>query len=119
MSGDFKNLDGWLRRMTKSDITHILDMYAQKGVEALERNTPKRSSKTASSWYYSISKTASGYKIEWNNSNVVNGVPIALIIQLGHGTGTGGYVTGVDYINPALQPIFNEISNAISKEVSK
>ena len=85
---------------------------------ALTASTPVDTGKTASSWSYEIRKTNSSISIVWKNSNIVDGVPIAVVIQYGHGTATGGYVQGVDYINPALQPIFERISKEIWKEVT-
>lgn len=95
----------------------ILEKYGQEGVKALQSTTPKDSGLTADSWSYSIDVKKDSVTISWNNSNVVDGVPIAVLIQYGHGTGTGGYVQGIDYINPAMHPIFNEIAKSAWKEV--
>jgi len=95
-----------------------LRRYAQEGVDALSRATPVDSGETAASWYYEIRRTPGSIKIEWKNSNIVNGVPIAIILQYGHATGNGGYVQGRDYINPAIQPVFDRISESIWKELS-
>ena len=100
-------------------LDQFLKQYAQKGVDALASVTPKDTGLTASSWYYDITQTKNSIKIEWKNSNIVNGVPIAVIIQYGHATRNGGYVRGVDYINPAIKPIFDEISESIRKELAK
>ena len=116
--GDFSKTDTYLKKMLKMDLGTRLSEYAQKGVKALEEATPKDTGLTASSWSYSIERTDSSITISWTNSNFNKGVPIALLIQYGHGTGTGGYVTGVDYINPAMKPIFDEIEEYIMKEVS-
>lgn len=95
-----------------------VERYAQMGVNALKSATPKESGDTASSWFYTISRRDGNLTIEWDNSNVNDHVNIALILQLGHGTGTGGYFSGIDYINPALRPIFDEIATNIWKEVT-
>jgi hypothetical protein len=89
------------------------------GVEALASATPVESGQTANSWYYEIERTNTSVTIKFCNSNIQNGVPIAVILQYGHGTGTGGWVTGRDYINPAIQPIFDEIVNKTWGEVTK
>lgn len=95
-----------------------LDTYGALGVKALREATPKKTGKTANSWSYNIVKTGNGLSIEWNNSNIVKGVPIAVIIQYGHGTGTGGYVQGLDYINPAMRSVFQKIAEDVWEEVT-
>lgn len=110
-----KYLDSLLDRSRLS----ILDHYGKEGVTALQRATPRDSGLTASSWSYKIEKTNTGVSLSFFNSNIQNGVPIAVILQYGHGTGTGGYVQGRDYINPALKPIFDRISEQLRKELSK
>lgn len=117
--GGFKRTEGMFKRMSKFEIRSILNKYGDKGVAALAAATPKDTGLTASSWEYQVSKTGTGYSITWNNTNVNNGVNIALILQLGHGTGTGGYVQGVDYINPALASIFEQLADEAWQEVSK
>lgn len=95
-------------------IKEILNTYGQKGVEALQNSTPTDSGETSKSWYYEVTK----YGISWHNSNLIStGVPLAILLQYGHGTRNGGYVQGIDYINPALRPIFNEIAESCWKEV--
>ena len=89
------------------------------GVEALAQATPVKTGKTASSWSYDLLTTNSGYELVFSNSNFNNGVPIAVILQYGHGTGTGGWVEGRDYINPALQPVFDEIAKTVWLEVTR
>lgn len=96
-----------------------LTKYAERGVAALVSATPVETGKTANSWYYTIEKKKDSATINFNNSNIQNGVPIAIILQYGHGTGTGGWVQGRDYINPAIQPVFDEIANSAWKEVTK
>jgi hypothetical protein len=95
----------------------ILEKYGEEGVRALQSTTPKDSGLTASSWSYDIEVEKDLITISWNNSNINDGVPIAVLIQYGHGTGTGGYVEGVDYINPAMHPIFKQIADSAWKEV--
>jgi hypothetical protein len=96
-----------------------LDKYGREGVAALASATPVDSGLTASSWYYEIVRTNGSVTINFNNSNIQNGVPIAVILQYGHATGTGGYVQGRDYINPAIRPIFDRIANDAWREVTK
>lgn len=117
--GSLKKTMNFLKRARKLDYS-VLDMYGQIGVEALAEATPKDSGKTASSWYYEIVETRDGVSIQWLNSNLGNGwCPIAVILQYGHATGTGGWVEGRDYINPAIQPIFDDIANQIWRGVNK
>lgn len=111
--GSFKRTNNFLKNILKLDIRQILNEYGQKGVEALEAATPKRTGLTSRSWYYEIHTSAKGASISWFNSNINEGVPIALIIQYGHGTGWGSYVEGIDYINPALGPIFDEMASDV------
>lgn len=117
--GDFSKTDSYLKRMLKMDLDTVLSQYAEKGVRALQEATPKDTGLTASSWSYEIERTDSSITISWTNSNFNKGVPIALLIQYGHGTRNGGYVSGVDYINPAMRPVFDEIEEAVMREVSK
>ena len=117
--GDFSNLTRFLERA--KEVVHMgdLDKYGKAGVEALASATPVDSGETANSWYYEITNSNGSAKITFNNTNIQNGVPIAIILQYGHGTGTGGWVEGRDYINPAIQPIFDEIANNAWREVTK
>jgi len=117
--GDFSKTLNWLDSLKHVFRSGILDRYGQKGVEVLQTATPVDSGVTASSWYYKVQNDASGATLSFHNSNIVNGVPIAIILQYGHGTGTGGWVEGRDYINPAIQPIFDELTEQLWKEVSK
>jgi hypothetical protein len=103
--------------MQKMDVSGIIAREAQKGVAALSRATPHDSGKAASSWSYEVTKTRSSITIGWKNSDVENGYPVALMIQYGHGTGTGGYIAGIDYINPAMRPIFDQIADTVWKAV--
>ena len=116
-SGGFDNLERLMEKFQVYDYVCILNSLGKKGVEALSAATPVDSSLTSKSWSYDFEKTKTSLVMRWYNSNVVNGVPIAIILQYGHGTGTGGYVEGRDYINPAIQPIFDEIAMAVWKEV--
>lgn len=116
-SGSFKNLEKFLDKMSKRDIYSVLNSLGARGVSALSAATPVDSGVTASSWDYIIEKKNGRVSITWTNSHVNDGVPIAIILQYGHGTGTGGYVQGRDYINPAIQPVFDEIAEEVWKEV--
>lgn len=116
--GDFSKLNRFLERAKEAARLSILDKYGREGVAALSSATPVDSGETASSWYYEIKHENGSASITFNNSNINDGVPIAIILQYGHGTGTGGWVEGRDYINPAIQPIFDKIVDAAWKEVT-
>lgn len=116
--GDFRKTSRFLKRARELKIQHILESYGEKGVKALAEATPERSGETASSWSYEIKKTTEGYSIFWNNSNKNQGIPIAILIQFGHGTGTGGYVAPTDFINPAIAPIFQDLADSAWREVT-
>ena len=118
-SGDFKKNLTFLTNLRKKSIRPILEKYGQKGVEALAEATPKATGKTAASWSYEIKMEKTGAVLCWKNANIVDGVPIAVILQYGHGTRNGGYVQGVDYINPAMKPVFDAIRDELWKEVTK
>lgn len=107
-----------LERLKRGDHYRSLDKYGQMGVAALSRATPTETGLTANSWYYRIIKDEKHVRIEWHNSNVVDGVPIAILIQYGHATGTGGYVQGQDFINPAMRPVFEFIRADVWKKVT-
>ena len=111
-------MEKFLQRADSDYFFRNLDKYGKMGVSALASATPKKTGKTASSWRYEIDKTGGKISISWLNDNVNDGVNIAVIIQYGHGTGTGAYVKGVDYINPALKNIFESIAEDIWKEVT-
>jgi hypothetical protein len=117
--GSFNNLDRFLSGASKLDIKRILESYGQRGVSALASATPVESGLTAGSWGYEVRVSGSSYILSWTNSNVNKGVPIAIILQYGHGTGTGGFVEGRDYINPALLPIFDQIAEEAWQEVKR
>lgn len=116
--GDFSKTLGFLERAKEAVKIGDLDKYGREGVAALSSATPVDSGETASSWYYEIKHENGSASITFNNSNINDGVPIAIILQYGHGTGTGGWVEGRDYINPAIQPIFDKIVDAAWKEVT-
>lgn len=116
--GDFKNTEKLLKKSIGRNYISVLEKYGRMGVEALRDATPKDTGKTADSWEYSIEQKGSRLSVVWSNTNLNKGVNIALLIQMGHGTGTGGYVQGIDYINPALAPIFDELADAAWKEVT-
>lgn len=116
--GDFSKFNRYLERLKEAVKLGDLNKYGRQGVQALSSATPIESGKTANSWYYKINRTKESVSITFHNSNIQNGVPIAIILQYGHGTGTGGYVEGRDYINPAIQPIFDRIAEDAWKEVT-
>ena len=117
--GDFSKLDSFFARCLEAVNLGVLDKYGKLGVQALAAATPIDSGKTAQAWRYEIKRTSAGANLEFYNSNVNKGVPIALILQYGHGTVTGGWVEGRDYINPALLPVFDGILNDVWKEITK
>ena len=119
VSGDYSKANKYMTRVQQAVKNVDLTKYAERGVAALVSATPVETGKTANSWYYTIEKKKDSATINFNNSNIQNGVPIAIILQYGHGTGTGGWVQGRDYINPAIQPVFDEIANSAWKEVTK
>ena len=117
--GDFKKVTRYFERV--KEVVHLgdLDKYGREGVSALASATPVDSGLTASSWSYEIVHNKGSATINFNNSNIQNGVPIAIILQYGHGTRNGGWVQGRDYINPAIQPIFDKIAENAWREVTK
>ena len=117
--GDFSKLTRFLERAKESVKIGDLDKYGREGVVALSSATPIDSGKTANSWSYEITNKDGSVTITFNNSNIQNGVPIAIILQYGHGTRNGGWVQGRDYINPAIQPIFDKIAEEAWREVTK
>lgn len=117
--GDFSKLTSFLERAKETVKLDDLDRFGREGVAALSSATPVNSGLTANSWYYKIEHTNGSATISFFNSNIQNGVPIAIILQYGHGTGTGGFVQGRDYINPAIQPIFDRIAEDAWREVTK
>lgn len=117
--GSFKKTEKLLKKSFGRDYLSVLEKYAQQGVAALSAATPIETGETASSWYYQIIQNGSSLSIEWCNSHVNKGANIAIILQYGHATRNGGHVSGRDYINPALRPIFDEMAEAAWKEVTK
>lgn len=116
--GNFNKTFAFLKRNRKIHLSD-LEKYGEQGVEALRQATPKDTGFTADSWYYEIVESDGRIAIQWLNRNVVEYVNIAVILQYGHATGTGGYVQGTDYINPALKPIFDKIAKGAWEEVTK
>lgn len=117
--GDFKKTNSYFERLLELIKLGKLDAYGRRGVQALHDATPVDTGKTANSWNYEIVRRGEKVSIIWKNSNINDGVPIAIILQYGHGTRNGGYVTGIDYINPAIKPVFNDIARDIWKEVTR
>ena len=117
--GDFSKLTRFLERA--KEVVHLgcLDKYGREGVAALASATPVDTGLTADSWYYKITNDGQSAKVTFYNSNIQNGVPIAIILQYGHGTCNGGWVQGRDYVNPAVQPIFDKLANEAWREVTK
>lgn len=117
--GDFSKLTGFLEKAKQAVNIGDLDKYGREGVAALMSATPIDSGKTAESWYYEIVNKNGSTSITFNNTNIQNGVPIAIILQYGHGTRNGGWVEGRDYINPAIRPIFDKIVDEAWREVTR
>ena len=117
-SGSFSNMESFLKNVSKTNYKQILEPFAQEGAAALASATPTESGLAASSWGYVITATRGSCKITWTNSDVENGFPVAVMLQYGYATGTGGYVQGRDYINPAIKPIFDRIANEVWKAVT-
>ena len=116
--GDYAKLTRYLEKLKSTARVSVLDKYGKAGVEALSSATPVDTGLTASSWYYKVEHSNNSASITFCNSNIQNGIPIAIILQYGHGTGNGGWVEGRDYINPAIQPIFDKIVDDAWKEVT-
>lgn len=117
--GSFDNTERYLKKLQNPNLLSILNKYGSLGVTALSNATPRDSGLTAGSWNYTITQRKGYYSIRWHNTNVRDGIPIAVLLQYGHGTRNGGYVQGRDYINPAIQPIFDQIAAEAWKEVTK
>ena len=116
--GSFKNFLSFSDKMLKRDYVKVLDRYAKSGLEALKANTPVDTGKTRDYWYYEIIQDKQGIKIVWKNSNVTSyGTPIVLFIQYGHYTKSGTFIQGIDFINPALKPVFDKMADEILREV--
>ena len=115
--GNFKKTDRFLHGLIGHHYMHKLRQYGERGVAALQESTPKDSGETEKSWSYEIVQEPGRTAIYWRNSHVVNGTNIAIILQYGHATRSGGFVEGIDYINPAIKPIFEQMANEVWKEV--
>lgn len=116
--GDFSEMEKFFNSLLKLDYLNVLERYGKAGVAALASATPKDSGLTAASWNYEITRNRKETTIAFTNSNISNGVNIAIVLQYGHGTRGGGYVAGRDYINPAIQPIFDKMANEAWREVT-
>lgn len=112
------DMSKWLTQVKNKKLRAVLATAGDRGVAALRSNTPVGTGKTASSWQYKVKETKRGVKIVWYNTNIVSKVPIAIILQYGHGTRQGGYVQGRDYINPAMKPIFDEIDRMVGRAIN-
>ena len=117
-SGSLKNFEGFLYKNRKRRLYQLLNEYGKQGVELLRDATPVDTGKTATGWGYEIEVSSQGVSLYWVNNNVNEGVPIAILIQYGHATRSGSYVQGIDYINPALRPLFESMATKLWKEVS-
>lgn len=117
-SGSFDRTEAFLKAMQKLNIPHILESCGQMGVAALAAATPEDSGLAANSWGYVVEGGRGSATITWTNTDVENGFPVAIMLQYGHGTGSGGYVQGRDYINPAIRPIFDQIADRVWKAVT-
>jgi hypothetical protein len=117
--GDFSKVTKYFEELNDAKRFKILDKYGKDGVAALASATPIESGLTANSWYYKVETKNGSASVSFHNSNIQNGVPIAIILQYGHGTRNGGWVEGRDYINPALQPVFDQIVEHAWREVTK
>lgn len=117
--GNLSKTYNFLHNASKVNIKSILNSYGREGVRALELATPKETGKTAESWYYEIVQGQNSISLSFKNSNVVNGVPVVILLQYGHGTQNGSYVQGRDFINPALKPIFDKIADSAWREVTR
>lgn len=117
--GDFKKLNSYLERLEEVIKLGKLNKYGERGVSALSSATPVDTGLTANSWQYSINREKDSVSISFENTNINNGVSIAILLQYGHGTRNGGYVRGRDYINPAIQPLFDQIAEEAWKEVTR
>lgn len=116
--GGFDKVDKFLQKMTRNEIFNQLEQFGKEGVAALAKATPVDSGLTAASWGYEVKKSFRSWSITWTNSNTGDGFPVAIMLQTGHGTAGGGYIQGEDYINPAIKPIFDKITNKAWKAVT-
>lgn len=117
--GDFKKTAAFMEKALNLFNRSLFDKYGEEGVRALQEATPKDTGLTAASWSYEIVKRDGSVSIEFHNTSINKGIPIAIILQYGHGTGTGGWVEGIDYINPALRPVFEKMAENVWKEATR
>lgn len=117
--GNFNHTEEYLKGLASKDYRPILEKYAKIGLDALRDSTPVDSGLTRDSWVYKIQNDQNGITIIWENTNLINGTPLIILLQYGHATGTGGYVEGYDFINPAIRPIFDELAEKLWKEVRR
>lgn len=117
--GSFKNINNFLKWGSQKNFSLDLKAIGERGIEHLSENTPRDTGLTSESWGYKVVPTARGYRLDWTNSNVADGALIAILIQYGHATGSGGYVPSVDYINPAVDILLDEFTRAIWKEIER
>jgi hypothetical protein len=115
----FPRTIAWLERLRNNSVLDSLDEYGQRGVDALVANTPVDDGSTAAAWRYVVNRGSEISTIQWVNDEVVDGTPLVILLQYGHGTGTGGYVQGRDFINPAMLPVFLEILDDVRKELTR
>lgn len=118
-SGSFKNTDAFFKRMQSSDIQKTVKKYGVKGMDALSNATPEDTGETAKSWKYEVTKKPGEITIGWHNTHEEKGLPIAILVQYGHATRDGGYIPGRDFVNPAMRPVFDQISDEVWRQVTK
>ena len=118
-TGSFKNTENFFEKMRSEQIFSVLNTYGALGVKLLSEATPVDTGLTAQSWEYEVVKKRGSYTINWKNTNVISGIPVAILLQYGHGTGTGGWVEGYDFINPVIRPLFDEIANDVWEQVKR
>jgi hypothetical protein len=116
--GDWSKTERFLRNMMKFKVDAAIQSAGAQGVSALAKATPRDSGLAANSWTFEVKKSSGGFEIDWTNTDDESGFKVALMIQYGHGTGTGGYVHGIDYINPAMRPVFDQIAETVWKAVT-
>jgi hypothetical protein len=119
LQGDFRKTTNFFQRCLSIAKLSVLDKYGRKGVEALSDNTPVDTGLASRSWRYEVVRNPGEVSIIWHNDDIENGYNVAVLVQYGHATKNGGWVEGVDYINPALKPVFEAIANDVFKEVNR